>query len=136
MFAHEYAHDLGLPDLYDTSGNTGGAENSTAFWSLMSSGANIGDGGPDGIGDAPTDLSAWELLQLGWLAAGLRGPFYEVAAGRSRRTSSARTSRRPRRPQAVFTVLPDKQVPLDLGDPADGETFFWTAAPATTSTTR
>ena len=27
-------HDLGLPDLYDTSGNTGGAENSTAFWTL------------------------------------------------------------------------------------------------------
>ena len=45
MFAHEFAHDLGLPDNYDTSGNTGGAENSTGFWDLMSSGANIGDGG-------------------------------------------------------------------------------------------
>ena len=67
VFAHEFGHDLGLPDLYDTSGNTGGAENNTAFWSLMTSGANIGDGGPDGIGDAPTDLGAWELFQLGWL---------------------------------------------------------------------
>ena len=67
VFAHEFGHDLGLPDLYDTSGNTGGAENSTGFWTLMSSGANIGDGGPEGIGDDPTDLGAWEKLQLGWL---------------------------------------------------------------------
>ena len=68
------------PDLYDTSGNTGGAENSTAFWTLMSSGANIGDGSPDGIGDAPTDLGAWERFQLGWLKPqGSKGPFYEVA---------------------------------------------------------
>ncbi|MGZ4655231.1 immune inhibitor A domain-containing protein, partial [Oryzihumus sp.] len=80
VFAHEFGHDLGLPDLYDTSGNTGGAENNTAFWTLMSSGANIGDGGPDGIGDAPTDMGVWEKFQLGWLSPqGDNGPFYEVA---------------------------------------------------------
>src|SRR5690606_16417870 len=35
VFAHEFGHDLGLPDLYDTSGG----ENGTGFWTLMSSGS-------------------------------------------------------------------------------------------------
>ena len=56
----------------------------------MSSGANIGDGSRDGIGDAPTDLGAWERFQLGWLnAQGTKGPFYKVVnAGPRRRSSS------------------------------------------------
>jgi immune inhibitor A len=70
VFAHEYAHDLGLPDLYDTSGNTCGStcENSTAFWTLMSSGSYGNDGTID-IGTEPTHMGAWEKLQLGWLNA-------------------------------------------------------------------
>jgi immune inhibitor A len=34
VFAHEFGHDLGLPDLYDYYG-----ENGTGFWTLMSSGS-------------------------------------------------------------------------------------------------
>ena len=68
VFAHEFGHDLGLPDLYDTSGNTGGAENSTAFWTLMSSGSYGSSGKPaDGIGTEPMHMGAWEKFQLGWL---------------------------------------------------------------------
>ena len=62
VFAHEYAHDLGLPDLYDTNGG----ENSTAFWSLMSSGSWLNHGGDD-IGTTPGYMGPWEKLQLGWL---------------------------------------------------------------------
>ena len=66
VFAHEFAHDLGLPDLYDTSGNTGGAENSTAWWTVMSQGSYgtvNGDGhrlAPDALrrlGEAPARLA-------------------------------------------------------------------------------
>ena len=63
VFAHEFGHDLGLPDLYDT---TGGSDNATGFWSLMSSGSWASDS-PDSIGDNPVHMGAWEKLALGWL---------------------------------------------------------------------
>ena len=62
VFAHEYGHDLGLPDHYDTAGGNNG----TGFWTIMSSGSYLGEGGED-IGARPGDFSAWDKLQLGWL---------------------------------------------------------------------
>lgn len=119
VFAHEFGHDLGLPDLYDTSGNTGGAENSTGFWTLMSSGANIGDGGPNGIGDAPTDMGAWEKLQLGWLN-------YEVAyAGQKSEHKLGPAEYNTKQAQALVTVLPDKQVSFNVVAPKSGSYAFW-----------
>ncbi|MFC7762552.1 immune inhibitor A domain-containing protein [Catellatospora bangladeshensis] len=51
VFAHEFGHDLGLPDYYDTNGG----ENTTAFWTLMSSGSWLGHGAAagEGIGTTP-----------------------------------------------------------------------------------
>ncbi len=130
VFAHEYGHDLGLPDLYDTSGNTGGAENSTGFWTLMSSGANIGDGGPDGIGDDPTDLGVWELFQLGWLdAQGSNGPFYDVAfAGKRSSHTLGPNNPATKKAQALFVVLPDKERIDEVGTPASGSQFFYSGS--------
>ncbi|BBM00540.1 immune inhibitor A domain-containing protein [Microbulbifer sp. GL-2] len=62
VVSHEYGHDLGLPDEYDTSGpeNTGRGE-PVSSWSVMSSGSWAG------IipGSEPTGFSAWakEYLQ-------------------------------------------------------------------------
>lgn len=120
VFVHEYGHDLGLPDLYDTSGNTGGAENSTAFWTLMSSGANIGAGGPNGIGDNPVDLGVWEKLQLGWLN-------YEVArAGQKSEHKLGPAEYNTKQAQALIVVLPNKQVSFELTTVADGAAFWST----------
>jgi immune inhibitor A len=62
VFAHEFGHDLGLPDQYDTAGG----DNSTGFWTIMSVGSYLGSGATD-IGSRPGDFYAWDKLQLGWL---------------------------------------------------------------------
>ncbi|WLD91864.1 immune inhibitor A domain-containing protein [Alkalihalobacillus sp. AL-G] len=59
VFAHEYGHDLELPDEYDTMYS--GAGEPVAYWSIMSSGSWAGDI----PGTEPTGFSAWakEFLQ-------------------------------------------------------------------------
>ncbi|MCM3718229.1 immune inhibitor A domain-containing protein [Fictibacillus phosphorivorans] len=59
VFAHEYGHDLGLPDEYDTQYS--GTGEPIAYWSIMSSGSWAGDI----PGTEPTGFSAWskEYLQ-------------------------------------------------------------------------
>jgi immune inhibitor A len=61
VFCHEFAHDLGLPDLYDT---TNGGEASTGYWTLMSSGSWVGAKG-EAPGTAPPSLSPWERGECG-----------------------------------------------------------------------
>ena len=133
-------HDLGLPDLYDTSGNTGGAENNTAFWTLMSSGANIGDGGPDGIGDAPTDMGVWELFQLGWLERPGRRRVRSTtwrSRARSRRTRSRATCRRPTTVRRRSSrVLPDQRGAARARRACRGREGVLGRQSATTSTPR
>ena len=63
VFAHEFGHDLGLPDLYNTGS---GPDNGVGFWSLMSSGSWASDSA-NAIGDRPVHMGAWEKLALGWL---------------------------------------------------------------------
>ena len=126
VFAHEYGHDLGLDDLYDTSGNTcpviGGCENSTGFWTLMSSGANIGDGdgpptGKNGLGDAPTNMGAFEKLQLGWLN-------YELAsAGKKSEHKLGPAGSNTKEAQAVIVILPDRPRDVPIYDPLPGSSF-------------
>ncbi len=121
VFAHEYGHDLGLPDLYDTSGNTGGAENSVGWWSLMSQsrGTLPGD---DGIGDRPMPFGAWDKFQLGWLD-------YKVV--RSDRSDQVRlrpgqaTSGKGK--NGAIVLLPDKEVTTDLGAPCGecGDAYYY-----------
>ena len=131
VFAHEFAHDLGIPDLYDTAGNTGAAENSTGFWTLMSQGSYGASGRPeDGIGTKPTHMGNWEKFQLGWLN-------YEVAVGGQKSEHKlGPAEHNTKQAQGVFVVLPDKQVPSTSARPAGVRTKFYYSGRATTSTPR
>lgn len=57
VYAHEFGHLLGLPDLYDRTNEKVGP------WDLMARGAWLGS--PPGA--EPSELTAWSRLTLGWL---------------------------------------------------------------------
>jgi immune inhibitor A len=117
VFTHEYGHDLGLPDLYDTSGG----ENGTGFWTLMSSGSWMGDGTVD-IGSKSSHMGAWEKFQLGWLN-------YEVAfAGQKSEHKLGPMETNTKQAQGLFVVLPKKEVITDIGDPYEGEQYYYSGA--------
>jgi immune inhibitor A len=66
VFAHEFGHDLGLPDLYDL----GNAENGVGFWSLMASSWASNDLWT--IGTNPTHMDPWSKQVLGFLGSDLQ----------------------------------------------------------------
>ncbi len=62
VFAHEYGHVLGLPDLYDTDYSSSGI----GEWGLMS-GGSWGRRSGDALGSCPSHMTAWSKWKLGWL---------------------------------------------------------------------
>ena len=59
VFCHEFGHNLGLPDLYDTDNSNGDSEG-IGNWCLMASGAYMGNS------NRPAGFSAWCKEDLGW----------------------------------------------------------------------
>ena len=108
VFAHEYGHDLGLPDHYDTAGGDNGVE----WWNLMAQSRLNAPG--EAIGTKPGDLSAWDKIQLGWLD-------YEIVPAGTKHTLVLGPHEfNSKRPQGVVVPLPDKKITTQLGAPASG----------------
>jgi immune inhibitor A len=119
VFAHEYGHDLGLPDFYDLVSG----ENSSAFWTLMSAGSWLGHGAAagDGIGTIPGFMGPQEKLDLLWL------DYTEVNPGQSGSFTlgpAARTSKSGK--QAIKVNLPDKSTTTQYATPPEGTHAWWT----------
>ncbi len=112
VFAHEYGHDLGLPDHYDTTDPS--RDNPVNWWSLMGQ-SRVKARRDVGVGTRAADLSAWDKLTLGWLdhtVVDARQPKtvdlgpHEYASGK---------------PQAVLVNLPGKVTPT----PTSGRRQWW-----------
>ena len=115
VFAHEFGHDLGLPDLYDTSGN---ADSDVDFWDLMASGSHSGE-----IFQAlPTHMGLWDKWVLGWAEPKTFGP-----GDRSKLVKLGQTSRTPVGTEDGIKIdLPDKVI--SLATPHSGGNMWYSGA--------
>ena len=115
VFAHEYGHDLGLPDLYDTAS---GGDSDVDFWDLMSSGSHSGPI----FQSIPTHMGIWDKWVLGWA-----DPVVVNPGDKARTVVVGQTSRTPKgTADGIKVNLPTKT--LTLATPHSGSTMWYSSA--------
>ncbi len=63
VICHEFGHNLGAPDFYDTDyAQSGGTYGGTGVWDIMGGGAWNGDNGSQ-----PAAFNMWQKWQYGWI---------------------------------------------------------------------
>ncbi|WP_222708877.1 immune inhibitor A domain-containing protein [Nonomuraea sp. C10] len=112
VFAHEYGHDLGLPDLYDTSG---AGSSAVDFWDLMSSGSHSGPI----FQSMPTHMGLWDKWVLGWASPKVFDP-----GDRKSLVTVGQSSRTPKLTQDGVRVNLASE-PLKMVDPHSGGNAWW-----------
>ena len=63
----EFAHNLGVPDLYDTTNGPNNGKPILGAWELMDKGSWNGD--PPG--SLPAHMTAWAKIRLGWISGSM-----------------------------------------------------------------
>jgi immune inhibitor A len=112
VFAHEFGHDLGLPDLYDV---VDGAGTSIEFWDLMNTGSHSGPL----FQSMPAHMGLWDKFVLGWANPKIFNP-----GDAPRQVQLGQTSRTPKGTEDGIRVnLPIKQV--TLAEAHSGSNMWW-----------
>ena len=112
VFAHEFGHDLGLPDEYDTSGT---GDSDVEFWGLMSTGSHSGPI----FQSLPANMGAWDKFVLGWSDPLILPPGKDprdVQLGQANLTPVGTKD-------AIRVSLPAKNV--TLAEPHSGSKMWW-----------
>ncbi|MFG2073182.1 immune inhibitor A domain-containing protein [Nonomuraea maritima] len=112
VFAHEYGHDLGLPDLYDTSGQ---ASSAVDFWDLMSSGSHAGPI----YQSMPSHMGLWDKWVLGWA-----NPKVFEPGDKSKIVTVGQTSRTPKLTEDGVRVNLESE-PEKMVDVHSGTNAWW-----------
>ena len=115
VFTHEYGHDLGLPDLYDTAGG----DNGINWWSLMAQDRVSGKGEPVGL--RANDLDAWSKLQLGWLN------YTQIKSGGTATLKLGPHEYNSAKNQAAVVQLPNRTKTFEYGKPFAGANQWWSS---------
>lgn len=121
LFAHEFVHDLGIPDDYDTDYSADG--DIVEYWSIMASGS--WSGAPSGT--MPTGINPYSRIILGLTHGGdwinwEYATFDKLQEGtRVLDTATMNTGNA----QAMLISLPKEQNKLYVNTPAAGLKEFW-----------
>jgi immune inhibitor A len=106
VFCHEFGHDLGLPDEYDTT-YTG--EETSGFWTLMASGSWLGR--EWGIETKPSPMNVWDKYVLGFESP------KTVARGKTATVALQPASTGAASKSGVIVPLPDAKHSVALSAP-------------------
>ncbi len=76
VMCHEFGHNLGAPDFYDSDYSASGGEYpGTGVWDLMGSGAWNGT-----YGNRPAGINMWQKIQYGWVTPQLLDSDRDITA--------------------------------------------------------
>ena len=120
VFAHEYMHDLELPDEYGTDGS----DNDVNWWSLMGQSRFAQESEDRVIGDRANGLNAWDRAFVGWLTPD-DGSLYIAQPGEQEIEIGPATPRSGNLAQAAVVNLPDRELSINTPNPPDGIASWW-----------